>query len=621
MRLSPPPSVHPSSALSSRKQGSFATFILTCGIPMTRCQTGQESLQKKSLKEVMQSLPVREAAVHSFLESIKPTVNFEVEHIPNAYGPSITDPTFTAIVVSEETRAGGDACNKKRGAAGMPSMAVVGVDVIDGDADDVVATGGKETKVSSSGQRKKTLGKFVGSDAGWFRKTDGNELPYCIGITGGIASGKSSAAKYLKSCGAHVIDCDHLGWASYRKGAPAYSPLVAAFGEGILNPEDGEVDRRKLGPVVFAAPGNLEKLNGIVWPVIQDMAVAEMKRLKAEQGVQICVMEAAVLFEAGWQGVTDEVWTVFCSRPEAKSRLMERNKLSDEDAEKRIAAQLTNEERVSQSNVVICSEWTVERTQEQLVAAWEGAQARSAAVLTDAAEGTLAYRWNAATTELVAAGSDGAGTAASIKSQQWWRKVRDAYTDQYRHYHTLSHLATMFTHLDEHKAELKSPALVAMAIFFHDIVYSEANVGIHAKNEMESAALWREFAADVGLSADQADEVASWIERTASHLKGKAEGDLAFFLDFDLAVLGESAAKYAEYTQQIRMEYASVPLKTFRQKRGGFMPQFLANEALYFTEHFKARYETQARQNVHDEINRLSSYSSRIDGGAGMSNL
>ena len=90
----------------------------------------------------------------------------------------------------------------------------------------------------------------------------------------------------------HIIDCDHLGWASYRVGGAAYAPLVAEFGDGILNPEDGEVDRKKLGPVVFGAPENLQKLNGIVWPVIQDMAVAEMKRLKAEQGVEICAMEA-----------------------------------------------------------------------------------------------------------------------------------------------------------------------------------------------------------------------------------------------------------------------------------------------------------------------------------------
>ena len=266
--------------------------------------------------------------------------------------------------------------------------------------------------------------------------------------------------------------------------------------------------------------------------------------------------------------------------------------------------------------------------QEQLAAALEGARARSAAGLlaVDAVEGSLAHRWNAATAELLAADAatatpaTAATTPAALKSQQWWRKVRDAYTDPYRQYHTLQHLNAMFGHFDQHVAQLKSPALVTMTIFFHDIVYAEENVGKHPKNEMDSAVLWREFASDVGLTAEQTDEVAAWIERTGSHLKGgKTEGDLAYFLDFDLAILGESPAAYAEYTQQIRLEYASVPLKEFREKRGAFMPQFLASESLYFTEHFKTHYEGRARQNVQDEIARLVG----ADGGgsSGLSSL
>lgn len=148
---------------------------LFCGI------MGPESLQSKSMQEMLETLAVRTAVVQNFLTSIKPSVEFQVVHIPNPYGPSITDPTFDAIVVSEETRAGGDACNAKRALAQMSPMAVFGVDVIDGDQDDVVATGGKETKVSSSGQRKKTLGQFKGSPEGWYRQTLADDVPYCIG--------------------------------------------------------------------------------------------------------------------------------------------------------------------------------------------------------------------------------------------------------------------------------------------------------------------------------------------------------------------------------------------------------------------------------------------------------
>jgi predicted metal-dependent HD superfamily phosphohydrolase len=176
-------------------------------------------------------------------------------------------------------------------------------------------------------------------------------------------------------------------------------------------------------------------------------------------------------------------------------------------------------------------------------------------------------------------------------------------------------LEELFAQYDFHHTMLKSPALVAMAIFFHDIVYSDTNVGLHPKNEMESAELFRTFAAEVGLTPEDTDTVTGWIERTAHHLQGKAEGDLAYFLDFDLAVLGKSPAQYAQYTQQVRMEYAQVPLAAFNAKRATFMPQFLASETLYFTDEFRQTHEDQARTNVENEVKRLTA------GWAGQSSL
>ena len=173
-----------------------------------------------------------------------------------------------------------------------------------------------------------------------------------IGLTGGIASGKSTAARYMKDLGAPVIDADVLGHRAYEPDTQAFREVVATFGDDVVG-ADGQIDRKALGGKVFGNPGGLKQLTDIVWPEIRRMAAAESAVLQAEAPDAIIVLEAAVLFEAGWEDAVDEVWTVVVERDVAVARAMARDGSDETAVQKRIDAQLSNEERRSRSHVVI----------------------------------------------------------------------------------------------------------------------------------------------------------------------------------------------------------------------------------------------------------------------------
>ncbi len=131
-----------------------------------------------------------------------------------------------------------------------------------------------------------------------------------VGLTGGLASGKSNIRSDLENMGVAAIDCDKLGHRTYAKGANAYKKLVETFGEEILNAETGEIDRKALGKKVFEMPSELKKLTDIVWPGINELLQAEIDDL-FKKGHKLIVVEAAVLLEANWQNNVNEVWVVF----------------------------------------------------------------------------------------------------------------------------------------------------------------------------------------------------------------------------------------------------------------------------------------------------------------------
>ncbi len=172
-----------------------------------------------------------------------------------------------------------------------------------------------------------------------------------IGLTGGIGTGKSVVANLLVQQGASIIDADQLGHEAYTPHSEAWEAVVAAFGTDILTSE-GEIDRRKLGGIVFADETQLERLNGIMHPLMARM-VEHRKAAFDAGGVAVTVVEAAVLFEAGWDSLVDEVWTTHAAESTVVQRLFERNGLDEAEARKRINSQLSATERNRRSDVVV----------------------------------------------------------------------------------------------------------------------------------------------------------------------------------------------------------------------------------------------------------------------------
>ena len=172
-----------------------------------------------------------------------------------------------------------------------------------------------------------------------------------IGLTGGIGTGKSVVANLLVQQGASIIDADRLGHEAYTPHSEAWEAVVAAFGTDILTSE-GEIDRRKLGGIVFADETQLERLNGIMHPLMAKM-VEHRKAAFDASGVAVTVVEAAVLFEAGWDSLVDEVWTTHASESTVVQRLFERNGLDEAEARKRINSQMSATERNRRSDVVV----------------------------------------------------------------------------------------------------------------------------------------------------------------------------------------------------------------------------------------------------------------------------
>ena len=172
-----------------------------------------------------------------------------------------------------------------------------------------------------------------------------------IGLTGSIGTGKSEAARRLEVLGASIISADQVGHEAYTPNTEAWEQVVAAFGDDILQ-DDGEIDRRKLGAVVFSDPGQLEKLNQIMHPRMARMVADKIEELR-DQGVEVVVVEAALLFEAGWDSLVEEVWVTDSTEQVVIERLKQRNGMSEEEARKRISSQMDRSERLERSDYVI----------------------------------------------------------------------------------------------------------------------------------------------------------------------------------------------------------------------------------------------------------------------------
>lgn len=184
-----------------------------------------------------------------------------------------------------------------------------------------------------------------------------------IGITGSIASGKSTVTEFLRQQGYKVIDADQVVHELQEPGGRLYQALLSTFGSSILQ-EDGRLDRPKLGAMIFGDPELLAKSSQIQNQIIRE-ELAGRRDLLAEKE-DIFFMDLPLLFELGYETWFDQVWLVDVTEETQLCRLMARNALSQEEAEKRIAAQLSLQEKRNRADVLIDNNGPLELTQEQL---------------------------------------------------------------------------------------------------------------------------------------------------------------------------------------------------------------------------------------------------------------
>ncbi len=200
---------------------------------------------------------------------------------------------------------------------------------------------------------------------------------YVIGLTGGIGSGKTTVAKLLEEQGAAVLSADLVGHEVYQPGRPAFQEIVDAFGRGVVA-GDGTIDRKKLGAIVFASPRELKRLNSITHPRMKGMMRQKLEQL-AREGHPVAVLEAALLFEAGWDDLADEIWVTVAPPRVAAGRTSARSGLPPEQVLERIKAQMSNEERIRRAHVVIDTDCDLDGTRRQTLERWAELRERLAA--------------------------------------------------------------------------------------------------------------------------------------------------------------------------------------------------------------------------------------------------
>jgi dephospho-CoA kinase len=185
-----------------------------------------------------------------------------------------------------------------------------------------------------------------------------------------MGSGKSTVSQLLSELGASVLDADVVGHQCYQPGTEAWKDVVDAFGEEIVAP-DGSIDRTKLAAIVFGDPESLIRLNQIMHPRMYDMMADQIEEYRLG-GVEVVVLEAALLFEAGWTPLVDEIWVTVASEPTVVRRARERTGLPEEQIRSRIRSQLSNEERKAKADLVISNDGGLDELREKVEELWEG---------------------------------------------------------------------------------------------------------------------------------------------------------------------------------------------------------------------------------------------------------
>ena len=203
--------------------------------------------------------------------------------------------------------------------------------------------------------------------------------PYVIGLTGGIACGKSTVLAMLAALGARIIDADRVTHRLQQPGTPVFQQIVATFGRGVLSPT-GALDRRRLGTLVFSDQAKLEQLEQLIHPAVRAAILSFIEEIGRSGGYgtrlgtlnrPVVVIDAIKLIEGGWVKECAQVWVVTCSEPLQLERLRTTRGMSEEEAQQRLAAQEPQASRLPYATVVLTNDGTQAETRAQVDAAWQ----------------------------------------------------------------------------------------------------------------------------------------------------------------------------------------------------------------------------------------------------------
>lgn len=186
-----------------------------------------------------------------------------------------------------------------------------------------------------------------------------------IGLTGGTGSGKSTVAAYLKEKGYHIIDADKISRELTAKGGEALGAIMSAFGQDVFF-EDGSLDRKKLGTIVFNDTQKLKILEGIITRKVIELTLQRIAKLKVQGNESIVVLDAPLLFECGMNDCTDENWLVICEQEQRVNRLMKRDGMERQSIFDRMANQLRDDEKIILADYIIDNSGTLEELYRQI---------------------------------------------------------------------------------------------------------------------------------------------------------------------------------------------------------------------------------------------------------------
>ena len=189
-----------------------------------------------------------------------------------------------------------------------------------------------------------------------------------IGITGNIGSGKSSVCQILANLGATIIDADKLGHETYRPHSQAWQEIVAAFGKEIIKPDE-EIDRQKLGQIVFSNPNALTQLNQIVHPQAYRIAQEKIEHYR-RQGTKAVALEATLLIEAKWTPLVNKVWLVIAPETIVVQRLAQHKGITETQTLARLKSQMPVEEKMKYADEIIRNDGNTSQLEARVTELW-----------------------------------------------------------------------------------------------------------------------------------------------------------------------------------------------------------------------------------------------------------